>query len=96
MVLQIIFQCLAIPGNIYPATESSQKLDLVGMPIKSGYNSHFVIVTKKGEAATKADYENGEELFDELVVPQENQAVPMFLIELDRSYVDDMNISGRL
>lgn len=84
--------CLALPGNVFPAIESIGSDELVGKPIKLGYNSHYAIVTMDGQAATIADYQNQKELFDELVIPQETQALPMFIVELQRTYVDERNI----
>jgi hypothetical protein len=50
---------------------------LLGQPIKSGYQSHFVVTNKEGGPITKL---NKFSEFNELVVAQEAQAVPIYLV----------------
>jgi len=73
-----------LPGNVYPVIEEVDGPDtLLGSAIKTGYNSHFIVTDKKGVCVTNSD--GGEELFNELVVPQESQIVPAFIFELEGS-----------
>jgi len=83
-----IIICLAIPGNPYPVTESpNSENTLSGQPIRSGYQSHYVVVKKDGNPMTQTDYDNLEEGYDELVLEQEAQVVPIFLLALDKESV---------
>ena len=61
-------------GNVYPVTE---KMD--GMALKNGYNSHYVLTNKHGNIITLDD----SYLCDEIVVNQEVQILPAFIITLN-------------
>jgi len=66
-----------LPGNVYPVIEKhSGPHSIEGTAIKSGFNSHYVVTNKTGEAITQPDTET----FNEIVVPQEAQIVPAFLV----------------
>ena len=68
----VILISYILPGNVYPVTETT----LAGKPLMSGYQSHYV----KTNIAGKID-KDGE--YDELVVSQECQILPMYLVELE-------------
>eukprot|EP01125_Pyxidicula_operculata_P003314 TRINITY_DN1390_c0_g2_i3.p1 TRINITY_DN1390_c0_g2~~TRINITY_DN1390_c0_g2_i3.p1 ORF type:complete len:1797 (+),score=397.91 TRINITY_DN1390_c0_g2_i3:489-5879(+) len=69
-----------IPGNIYPATEDSRETkSLVGASLKP-YNSAYAIVTKRGHPVKN---KNPREIFDELVITEEAQVVPVYIIYPD-------------
>jgi len=67
------------PGNVWPVIEhpNEDNPNELGAPLKSGYNSHYIIASKNGyphkERVTK-------DVFDELVISQEVQAIPAFVI----------------
>eukprot|EP01127_Copromyxa_protea_P015391 TRINITY_DN4423_c0_g1_i5.p1 TRINITY_DN4423_c0_g1~~TRINITY_DN4423_c0_g1_i5.p1 ORF type:complete len:215 (+),score=42.04 TRINITY_DN4423_c0_g1_i5:38-682(+) len=70
-----------LPGNPFPVVENPNlKGSKVGTAIVSGYNSHYVKTLASGYPPP-APQENG--LFDEIVVPQEAQIMPVFLLRLD-------------
>jgi len=70
-----------LPGNTYPVIEHPRKPDnLVGSALKSGYNSHYCIVAKDGFPTTPS-----VDFFDEIVIPQEGQILPAFIVFLDRT-----------
>jgi hypothetical protein len=65
-------------GNIYPVTEDHRGAKtLLGSALKSGYNSHYVLTNKDGNI-----YDEGV-VCDEIVVNQESQILPAFIISLD-------------
>jgi len=75
--------CLAIPGNVYPATEHpKEENSLMGQPIKSGYQSHFVLTTKDGNPCKQRAAPDSH--YDELVLGQEAQVVPIAIIEFSQ------------
>lgn len=53
---------------------------LLGCPIKPGYQSHYVITEISGDPV-KEKKESG--VFDEIVLGQEAQVLPVYLIEFD-------------
>jgi len=78
-----ILICLTAPGNPYPVTESpNTKTSLVGKPLLSGYQSHYVVTTSSGFPLSEKHWEL-EQKYDELVLNQEAQIVPLFLLEID-------------
>jgi len=67
------------PGNPWPTTEEHDgPRSLKGMALKSGYNSHIVRTNKRGTIY----HEEDDVLCDEMVVNQESQILPAFIIEL--------------
>jgi len=77
-----ILICLVSCGNPYPVVEErTSPKSLVGLPIKSGYQSNYVLTSKGGKIATDVS----GDVFDEIVIPQESQVIPIFLLELDYS-----------
>ena len=76
----VIIVSYVIPGNVYPVIEHAAGEDsLRNPPIKAGYNSHFCLTNKDGQVW---DSSVDEECFDELVISQEAQVVPAFIINL--------------
>jgi len=68
-------------GNPYPVIENRHDStgSLEGMPIKSGYNCNYVVTQSNGTV-----YDNPQQpIFNEIVIPQESQICPVYLIELD-------------
>eukprot|EP01130_Rhizamoeba_saxonica_P005313 TRINITY_DN2133_c0_g1_i1.p1 TRINITY_DN2133_c0_g1~~TRINITY_DN2133_c0_g1_i1.p1 ORF type:complete len:986 (+),score=189.66 TRINITY_DN2133_c0_g1_i1:57-2960(+) len=75
---------MVIPGNVYPVTEHPNKLkSLKGLPNKVGYQSHYVRVNKKGYPSSNMD----DNIFDEIVVFQESQVLPIYVIFAERDIV---------
>ena len=67
-------------GNIYPVTEEHDgKNSLMGLPIKNSYNSHFVLTAKNGHVYNN----NSDVICDEIVIGQESQILPAFIIALN-------------
>jgi len=64
-----------VPGNVFPVS----KLCL-GEAIQPGYSSHFVLTAKEGRIASPEDVP----CYDELVVGQESQIVPAFIIDVQK------------
>jgi len=78
-----------IPGNVYPVVEShkDEACSLLGHALRAGYNSHYVCVTKKGNVIQSAD----EEAYDELVIEQESQICPAYVIYLEKESVTNIS-----
>lgn len=70
-------------GNIFPVTEDhkSHEKSLKGQALKAGYNSHLVLTNKDGFIYKEQN--GGGLVCDEIVVNQESQILPAFIIELD-------------
>lgn len=70
-------------GNIFPITESHKgPKSFVGSALKSGYNSHYVITNKDGSVYDRST-QNEINLCDEIVIGQESQILPAFIVSLD-------------
>jgi len=68
-----------IPGNIYPVTESPNSAkSLCGKPIPAGYQSCYVHTTRVGKVCESRE----SEFYDEIVVNQETQVIPVFLLSI--------------
>jgi len=80
-----ILICLCIPGNPYPVIEHRKSENsLVGKPLIDGFQSHYVVVTKNGYPFKEEHYENEDEcIYDELILNQEAQVAPIFLLKVD-------------
>jgi len=63
-----------IPGNVYPVTRKCH-----GEAIQPGYSSHFVLTDSSGQIVTA---QTPPPYYDELVVSQEPQILPAFIIKL--------------
>ena len=70
-------------AHVFPVNEShlDERRSLLGLPIKAGYNSCYVITNKKGHVFDHLI--DSEPLCDEIVISQENQALSAFIITLD-------------
>eukprot|EP01125_Pyxidicula_operculata_P020486 TRINITY_DN7584_c0_g1_i1.p1 TRINITY_DN7584_c0_g1~~TRINITY_DN7584_c0_g1_i1.p1 ORF type:complete len:1741 (-),score=240.11 TRINITY_DN7584_c0_g1_i1:66-5117(-) len=85
-----ILICLVFPGNTYPTIEDRNGPNsLLGKPIKPGYQSHYVLTNRSGSPCTQ-EKESGK-FYDELVIPQESQIVPVFLLEIDNSNLYELS-----
>jgi len=51
----------------------------MGTAITPGYNSHYICTSKDGSCVTKEENSN----YDEFVIEQEAQIIPIAIIELD-------------
>eukprot|EP01127_Copromyxa_protea_P004429 TRINITY_DN14290_c0_g1_i1.p1 TRINITY_DN14290_c0_g1~~TRINITY_DN14290_c0_g1_i1.p1 ORF type:complete len:1255 (-),score=211.77 TRINITY_DN14290_c0_g1_i1:59-3427(-) len=70
-------------GNTLPVNQHHQASNsLIGKPIVSGYNSHYIVVKPDGEVPKEA---TDSRLYDEVVVAQEAQIVPAYVIRLKQS-----------
>jgi len=77
---------LVIPANPYPVIEAPKILDsLVGSRITAGYQSHYVVTTLQGLPYTEANYIENQPQYDEFVIDQESQILPLFILEVDRT-----------
>eukprot|EP01127_Copromyxa_protea_P023803 TRINITY_DN9098_c0_g1_i1.p1 TRINITY_DN9098_c0_g1~~TRINITY_DN9098_c0_g1_i1.p1 ORF type:complete len:1383 (-),score=196.66 TRINITY_DN9098_c0_g1_i1:117-4265(-) len=71
-----------LPGNVYPVTEkSTDAKNLQGKPTKSGYNSHYVVTTAEQEPPSQP---TEGIIFDEIVIPQDAQTTPVFVLTLEK------------
>lgn len=72
------------PGHVFPVTEShlDKKKSLLGLPVKSGYTSNYVL-TKKDGHVFDGDYNDYISGSDEIVICSESQCLPAFIIQLD-------------
>jgi len=76
-----------IPGNPFPVIEDYRKDgSLLGKAITPGYQSHYVITTIHGVPVEKPSGNS----FDELVISQEAQVVPAFLVIVDKTKIQEL------
>jgi len=70
-----------VPGNPYPVIENpNEEGSLAGESLKVGYQSHYVLTTNRGMPFDKIEVKN---IFDEIVVDQESQVAPAYVLTLD-------------
>jgi len=82
-----IIIAIAIPGNVYPVIEDpTGQLSLTGKPITPGYNSHYVLTSQDGAIWSTPP----QKLFDELVISQEAQLVPLFVAQLHKDQLQKL------
>jgi len=75
---------LVSPGNPFPVVEKKEEArSFMGQPLRSGYQSHFVLTKKDGAPATEKTQPTDR--YDELVIGQESQVMPIFVVEIDQS-----------
>jgi len=55
--------------------------NLIGSALKGGYQSHFIVTNKEGMPVENPV----EECFSELVIFQEAQCVPAFILRVDKT-----------
>jgi len=84
----VILISFVLPGNIFPVSESHRDntRSLLGTPIKSGFQSHYVLVKADGTVCPQIM----NQYYDELVIDQEAQILPGFLMEIDRSNLGEI------
>jgi len=77
-------------GNPYPCIENPSKPreSLIGRNIKQGYDCHYSVVDGNGLPLTNEELMNAQNAnracYDELVVPEEQQILPCYLVFLGR------------
>jgi hypothetical protein len=76
------------PGNPYPVVEHhAGSTSLMGQSLKMGYQSHYALTRKDGMIPDKILTKS---YYDELVISQEAQVVPAYLIEVGRENLDKL------
>jgi len=79
-----IIICFVIPSNPYPVIEFPQGLNsLSGTVITRGCQSHYVVTTLHGLPFTEDNYLQNQPQFNEIVIDQEAQILPIFILEVD-------------
>jgi len=76
---KVFLIALTVPGNPYPVTEPPNKdnaTSLLGQACKTGYQSHYLEATLRGQPAINV----AERYGDELVVFKGSQTLPLFLV----------------
>eukprot|EP01127_Copromyxa_protea_P010060 TRINITY_DN2413_c1_g1_i1.p1 TRINITY_DN2413_c1_g1~~TRINITY_DN2413_c1_g1_i1.p1 ORF type:complete len:271 (-),score=42.85 TRINITY_DN2413_c1_g1_i1:83-865(-) len=70
-------------GNVFPVTEShTGPTSLTGQRLKPGYTAHYVTVRADGTVPGKDDDEDTISLYDEIVVSQEPQICPVYVLRI--------------
>jgi hypothetical protein len=83
--------CSLIPGNPYPVIEPPNDENSVkGSNLITGYQSHYVVTRTNGYPFTQEDYDSENPSFDEIVVFQEAQVLPLFLLVIDSSNIREL------
>jgi len=83
-----------LPGNVFPVTEDHQgPKSLVGAAIKNGYSSHFIVTNGKGSAL---DHVQNDEIYDEMVIPQESQITPAFIFLISNQNIRELAIAWEM
>jgi len=81
-----ILICFTIPGNPFPVNENPKdEKNLTGKALAVGYQSHYVVTTAAGFPLKLQDWNSQLKRYDELVIAQEAQVVPLFLVRVDTS-----------
>jgi len=75
--------CFILPGNPFPVIEHPR--NFTGKPILQGYQCHYVVTMKSGLPFTEEDFRKNQRNFNEIVLGDESQVVPIFLIKLNKS-----------
>eukprot|EP01127_Copromyxa_protea_P004816 TRINITY_DN1464_c0_g1_i2.p1 TRINITY_DN1464_c0_g1~~TRINITY_DN1464_c0_g1_i2.p1 ORF type:complete len:174 (+),score=34.14 TRINITY_DN1464_c0_g1_i2:97-618(+) len=84
-------------GNVFPVTENhTAKNSLLGKVLTAGYTSHYIGLDSKGVvpdfSKIKLEETNPSDFYDEIVVSQEPQICPVYIIRISttklRSIVD--------
>jgi len=81
-----IMLCLTLPGYPYPVIEHPASGVLFGKGLSQGHQSHYVLTKTNGEPIT----EICENYYDELVLDQEGQVLPIFVVEIHSSQIELM------
>eukprot|EP01124_Arcella_intermedia_P030504 TRINITY_DN6696_c0_g1_i7.p1 TRINITY_DN6696_c0_g1~~TRINITY_DN6696_c0_g1_i7.p1 ORF type:complete len:923 (-),score=213.89 TRINITY_DN6696_c0_g1_i7:14-2782(-) len=80
------------PGNVYPVTEHHKsKNSLAGQGISGGYNSNYVLTNRGGNCIKENVIEDTDlEYYDELVIDQDAQICPAYVLCLDDSNFQEL------
>lgn len=71
---------LVVGGNAFPIIEAAtDRSGFLGKPTVSGYQSHFVLTKSDGTPITR---EHTQDEFNEIVLGQEAQVVPIYLVSV--------------
>lgn len=74
---------LVVGGNAFPVVEAAAEKDsFLGKPTASGYQSHFVLTKSDGTPVTAMHTEDES---NEIVVSQEAQVVPIYIVRVART-----------
>jgi len=87
-----IIICFLLPGNPFPIIENprSDSDTFIGLPITPGYQCHYVVTNISGlPLSTEINFASSRK-FNEIVIDQEAQVVPIFLVELDTSNFQEL------
>lgn len=75
-----------LPGNTYPVIENHLGPNSIeGTSLKPGYNSHYVCTDRNGQIYDPANEQKDGAKFNEIVIIQESQVLPAYIIEIDKS-----------
>jgi hypothetical protein len=70
------------PGRVYPVIERKHDPNsFLGKSLQQGYTAHYVVTNKNGEPMENCD-DHSIDYFDEIVVVQESQIVPAFILRM--------------
>jgi len=71
-------------GNTYPIVEHAFSGNtLMGKVIKPGYNSHYIMLNADGHVPKSAEEGTQDGYFDEVVIPQETQITPVYVLRFN-------------
>jgi hypothetical protein len=91
--------------SAYPETEAhDQNQTLMGAALQNGYQSHYVVTNRAGSTlnppkpqghsclgiASDSDWSGTDTAFDEVVIGQEAQIAPLYIIEVERDNLQDV------
>lgn len=75
-----------LPGNTYPVIENHLGPNSIeGTSLKPGYNSHYVCTDRNGQIYDPANELKDSAKFNELVIIQESQVLPAYIVEIDKT-----------
>jgi len=84
----VLLISLCVFGNAYPVIEAADSPNtFLGKPIKSGYQSHFVLTDSQGKPVLTDQLGVGLE-YNEFVVAQESQVVAVYMICISNKLQD--------
>eukprot|EP01124_Arcella_intermedia_P023228 TRINITY_DN3640_c0_g1_i1.p1 TRINITY_DN3640_c0_g1~~TRINITY_DN3640_c0_g1_i1.p1 ORF type:complete len:605 (+),score=126.66 TRINITY_DN3640_c0_g1_i1:111-1925(+) len=80
---------LIVPANIYPVTEHPEDPNsFLGGSLVAGHQSHFVLTGINGCPIK----EIGQKYYTEIVIAQESQIVPIYLVQIDTSCLNSLGM----
>eukprot|EP01126_Amoeba_proteus_P048719 TRINITY_DN5652_c0_g1_i7.p1 TRINITY_DN5652_c0_g1~~TRINITY_DN5652_c0_g1_i7.p1 ORF type:complete len:321 (+),score=61.90 TRINITY_DN5652_c0_g1_i7:897-1859(+) len=83
----VIIVSYVLPGNIYPVTEQHNGPNaLTGTAMKNGHQSHYVVTSYDGLISPVVEQQPNvaeNDIFDEIVISQESQILPSFVLYVD-------------